>query len=202
MKKWPVFVGDFKVGNFEGWIAIATLNTPWEDMQELLGIEGVAIIGSVKTENLGVEKIVANVISNPNIRVLVLCGRESKGHYPGDALICLLKNGVDEEGRIIDARGAIPYLENLSRTHVEHFRKQIVEIMDLREIEDVEIIKKELEKLREREVQPYEGGAIYVEIEEKKGGGLQHFEGDVVFINEAAQIDTSTFKVELVNQQG
>ncbi len=60
---------------------------------------GCSPIGPCKTENLGVEKIVANTISNSNIRFLLLCGMESKGHLPGNTLLALHKNGIDETGK-------------------------------------------------------------------------------------------------------
>jgi len=90
----------------------------------------VAIFGSLKTENIGIEKIVANIISNPNIRYLVICGDDIRGHRSGSSLIALNKNGINNQHRIIDAPGAIPYIENLSIDAIERFRQQI-EIVDL-----------------------------------------------------------------------
>ena len=92
--------------------------------------KNVAIFGSLKTENIGIEKIVANVISNPNIRYLIVCGDEIRGHRSGASLIALNKNGINNQHRIIDAPGAIPYIENLNEDAIERFRKQI-EIIDL-----------------------------------------------------------------------
>ena len=62
-------------------------------LASVMRIENSAISGTCKTENLGVEKIVANLISNSNIRFLLICGAESKGHMPGNTLIALHKNG-------------------------------------------------------------------------------------------------------------
>jgi len=63
------------VGDPNSGVAVATLASP-------LLIEGAAIIGQCKTENLGVEKIVANVISNCNIRFLILCGWSRRAICP------------------------------------------------------------------------------------------------------------------------
>jgi tetrahydromethanopterin S-methyltransferase subunit A len=66
------------------------------------GIEaGAALSGTVQTPNIGLEKIICNCISNPNIRYLVLTGPESEGHLTGDALKALFSNGVDNKKRII-----------------------------------------------------------------------------------------------------
>jgi len=99
-----------------------------------------AIKGRFKTENLGIEKIVLNIVSNPRIRFLIVCGREEFGHFPGDAILCLYRNGVDEQKRIIGTRAAIPYLCNIPGAAIERFRKQ-VEIIDLVSPKDaIEII--------------------------------------------------------------
>jgi tetrahydromethanopterin S-methyltransferase subunit A len=89
-----------------------------------------AIIGTVKTENIGIEKIIANVISNPRIRFLIMCGKDEFGHYPGDAILNLGKNGVNEQMRIQGSRSAIPFLCNVPREAVERFLNQ-VEFVDL-----------------------------------------------------------------------
>jgi len=95
----------------------------------------VAIYGPLRTENIGIEKIVANVISNPHIRFLLICGDEIRGHCSGCSLIALNKYGINDQNRIIDAPGAIPYIENLNSDAVDRFRKQI-EIVDLIGIKD------------------------------------------------------------------
>jgi tetrahydromethanopterin S-methyltransferase subunit A len=88
---------------------------------------GAALAGTLQTENIGVEKIVANVVANPNIRYLVLCWRESQGHLPANALINLVKNGVAEDKRrtIIGVEAPTPYLSNISVEAIERFRKQV-----------------------------------------------------------------------------
>lgn len=126
---WPQVRGDYRVGDRRRGVAVVTLASS-------LDIRGAAIVGTCKTENLGVEKIVANLISNPNIRYLIVCGAESRGHLPGDAIISLHRNGIDGNGRIIGAAGAIPFIQNLQREAVERFRRQI-DVVDMRGVEDV-----------------------------------------------------------------
>ncbi|MHA2160234.1 MAG: tetrahydromethanopterin S-methyltransferase subunit A [Candidatus Thorarchaeota archaeon] len=88
---------------------------------------GAAIAGTLQTENLGIEKIVANMVANPNIRFIVLCWREAHGHSPAEALQCLVENGVENDKRrtIIGATAPTPYLANISLTSIERFRKQL-----------------------------------------------------------------------------
>jgi tetrahydromethanopterin S-methyltransferase subunit A len=88
---------------------------------------GAALAGTLQTENIGVEKIVANVVANPNIRYLVICWRESQGHLPADTLINLVENGVKDDKRrtIIGALAPTPYLPNIPLESIERFRRQI-----------------------------------------------------------------------------
>lgn len=72
-EEWPVITGDYIVGDPESPVAVATLAS---HIEEIPSTAGAAIAGPCKTENLGIEKVVANIISNPNIRYLMLCGAE------------------------------------------------------------------------------------------------------------------------------
>ena len=93
----------------------------------------LSIVGTLCTENLGIERVIHNVLANPHIRHLILCGPDSQqevGHFPGQSLVALAQNGVDQRGRILGARGRRPVLKNISLEAVEHFR-QTVAVVDL-----------------------------------------------------------------------
>jgi len=125
MKKdyWPPIEGRYKIGKKDSPVAVCTLAS----IDEIeIDLNKVAIIGKCVTENIGIEKIVQNIISNPNIRYLILCGRESKGHFVSQAIESLKENGVDKEKRIIGAKGNMPYLRNIGEELIERFRKQII----------------------------------------------------------------------------
>jgi len=96
-----------------------------------VGVEsGAALSGTLQTENIGLEKMLCNLVANPNIRYLVVCGPESPGHLTGQAVIALSESGLDEGGRIIGAQAPTPYLYNIPRESVERFREQI-RVIDL-----------------------------------------------------------------------
>jgi len=91
-----------------------------------VGIEsGAALSGTVQTENIGFEKIICNIVANPNIRYMIIGGPESEGHRVGEALEALLVNGTDEKKRIIGASAPHPILHNVSMEMIERFCKQI-----------------------------------------------------------------------------
>lgn len=91
---------------------------------------GAALAGTLQTENIGLEKVICNLVANPNIRHLIVCGPESPGHLVGDAILALAAHGVDERKRIIGARAETPFLYNLPQEYVTRFRNQ-VSVIDL-----------------------------------------------------------------------
>ena len=93
----------------------------------------VGIVRTMATENLGIERVVLNVLANPNVRFLLVCGEDSRqavGHMAGGSLVALARGGVDDAMRIVGAPGKRPVLRNISRDAVEHFRRT-VEVVDL-----------------------------------------------------------------------
>ena len=106
------------------------------------GLEsGAALSGTVQTPNVGLEKIVCNVVSNSNIRYLIIAGPESEGHLTGEAMKALIQNGVDEKKRIIGTSALHPFLFNLSMEMIDRFRKQLT-LIDLQFEADPELIRK------------------------------------------------------------
>ncbi len=132
---WPPLRGDYQVGDPRSAVAVVTLASP-------LLIKGSAIFGQCVTENLGLEKIVANVISNCNIRYVIICGLESKGHLPGNTLLALHKNGIDPQGRIVGSKGAIPFIQNLPPEAISRFQEQVelIERIGLVDVEEIEAL--------------------------------------------------------------
>jgi tetrahydromethanopterin S-methyltransferase subunit A len=122
--QWPPYPGSYKVVNPKGNIAVCTLTTENFFSKDLSSLN-VAITGTVMTPNLGIEKIILNTISNPNIRCLLLCGKESPVFKVGQAFECLFRYGVDNDKRIIHAEGHFPVLSNLPLEKIFHFLRQV-----------------------------------------------------------------------------
>ncbi|MHC4108810.1 MAG: DUF4346 domain-containing protein [Planctomycetota bacterium] len=140
---WPPLPGSYTVLRYNAPVAVCTLT------DESLGAQvasragsEIAIVGSVFTENLGIERILMNILANPNIRFLLLCGPDSKqtmGHLPGQSMTALARHGLDDRGRIREAAGRRPVLKNVDRSAVEHFRST-VEVVDRISEGDVNVI--------------------------------------------------------------
>ncbi|NHZ85994.1 MAG: hypothetical protein GWP19_08945 [Planctomycetia bacterium] len=156
--KWPIERGNYSIGNEKSSVAINTLSNtdlPKELIKTLK--DKIAIVGYCETENIGVEKIVKNIISNPNIRTLIVCGNESGknmmgGHFSGQAIISLHTNGINEKNRIIGAKGKRPVVKNLNKEQVEHFQSQ-VEIIELIGNNSIDDIKQNVEIALSKEKQ-------------------------------------------------
>ena len=92
----------------------------------------LAIAGRCDTENIGVERVVLNLLANPRIRWLVLCGEEAQGNRTGDAFLRLKKRGADATMRVLEPASWRPILKNLTLLDVARFREQI-EVVNLLE---------------------------------------------------------------------
>jgi len=92
---------------------------------------GAALSGMLQTENVGMEKMLCNIVANANIRYIVLCGRESPGHMPGESLLALKQNGVDEKKQIVGSTAPTPVLSNIPVEVIDRFNKQIVCVINL-----------------------------------------------------------------------
>ncbi len=163
---WPLVKGDFHSGDSSNCVAVVTMGSHLDEQ----GIcdAGAAICGSCKTENLGLEKVIANIISNPNIRFMLTCGTEVKGHLAGQTMKALHANGV-KDGRVVGAEGAIPFIENLKDEAIKRFQEQ-VKVVDIMESEDLGAIKAKLAELKGQDPGAFAADPMIVEVKEAAGG--------------------------------
>lgn len=121
---------------------------------------GAALAGTVQTENIGFEKIVCNIVANPNIRYLIVGGPESEGHLTGETLKALIQNGVDEKKRIIGTSAPHPFLFNVSMEMIDRFRKQL-SLVDLQFEGDPEVIRKAVWSCYQEEPVEFRSYSLY-----------------------------------------
>ena len=163
---WPLIKGDFHSGDANSCVAVVTMGSHLDEQ----GIcdAGAALCGSCKTENLGLEKVIANVIANPNIRFVLLCGTEVKGHLSGQTLHALHEGGV-EGGKVVGSKGAIPFIENLDDAAIKRFQEQ-TELVDIMESEDLGEIKAKISELAGKDPGAFGEGPMVIEVKEEEGG--------------------------------
>ena len=112
-------------------VAICTLSSI--DLLQTIGksdlINRILIAGRLLSENKGIDAIIAFTMKHPNLKRIIVCGKEVRGHRAGQALLALASNGMDSSGRIIGAVGPNPIV-TLPQQDVDIFRHQ-VEINDM-----------------------------------------------------------------------
>src|SRR3989475_10130563 len=140
--------GTYQVGDPNGPVAVCAL-TSEKLVSPLVGVQGVAIAGIVYTANLGITRIIVNITSNPAIRFLLICGKDSALFRPGQSLVALSEHGVDGQRRIVQAAGYDPVLPSIDPEQVAQFRKQ-VEVLDWTGEEDVELLQERIKSLTVR----------------------------------------------------
>ena len=162
---WPSVSGQYYVGRKDSSLAVCTLGSI--DLMRKIGRrEEIAIVGKTFTENLGIEKMIRNVVSNPSIRLLLLCDKESP-HRVGQSIVALKHNGIDAGRKIIGSHGRLPLLKNVAREEIERFQQQI-EIIDLIGEEGLDTVMEMVEAAKERNLETFRGSPVpRVPTEEK-----------------------------------
>jgi hypothetical protein len=157
-REWPFFPDDEKLRVFEPRANVAILigrttveiggvrkadpplRTILVDLPSSTPLGSVAAIGTIATLRDGVERVVQNLITNPHITVLFLCGEDSPVFYPLEGLICLYRHGVDEGRHVLAVAGdervakvfARDALVTLSHADIACFRSRSLELVDCR----------------------------------------------------------------------
>ncbi len=162
-RQWPPVPGDFIVGDPGHPVAICTLGKKIDVDCEY------AIIGTCKTENIGIERVIVNIVSNPRVRYLILAGPEVPGHRTGQSLKSLYENGVDSKTRrIVGAEGAIPFIENVPLEAVERFRQQ-VQLVNMLNITDPSRIADTAAELARKDPGEFPDGPMWVDFGTHQG---------------------------------
>lgn len=147
---WPPVEGEYTVLDNSAPVAVTTLaDLDLENKVAKLKPKGLNIIGKTETENIGIDKLVKNIITNSAIRYLILAGNEAEGHKSGSTILALWKNGVDKNMRIIGSPGRRPVLKNLKHSDIRAFRSQ-VEIDDRQGSSDARKIASRIRELAQK----------------------------------------------------
>ncbi len=146
--KWPFVPGTYFVLDPKAPVAVATLGSV-ELAQEVSesAPDGLCIVGKVETENIGIEKVIKNVLSNPAIRYLVCAGNEPPKHLTGATMVALFENGMNEQNKIVGSPGMRPVLPNTTEQEVREFRHRIQPV-DMIGCTDVAEIHAKVESLK------------------------------------------------------
>ena len=165
--KWPYVAGEYYA--FCGCdycpVAVSTLgDTELASRLAKNHPKELCIVGKTETENIGIDKVIKNTVTNPTIKYLLLVGQEPKGHKSGETFLSLIKNGVDEKMRVIGSTAKKPMLRNVSVEEINSFRNQ-VEAVDMIGCSDEHLI---VDKIKELAAKPRVHFSNLILMEEKK----------------------------------
>lgn len=107
-------------------LAICTLSSldMLEEISKSDVMNKVVIAGRLLSENRGIDVMIRFTLEHPDLKRIIICGREVKGHWAGQALLALARNGIDSGGKIIGAFGPYPILKSQAK-EVDDFRRQV-----------------------------------------------------------------------------
>ncbi|MGZ7210186.1 MAG: hypothetical protein ACXVHV_09930, partial [Methanobacterium sp.] len=89
-----------------------------------------------------------------------------QGHITGQSIEALHANGVDPDKRkIIDATGAIPFIENIPDEGIERFQTQM-EIVSIIDTEDAGQIGAKIKECIEKDPGAYEEEAMIIKLDD------------------------------------
>ncbi len=124
---WPIYFRNIlRVGDLESNIGVVTLWTERDVVQKVLSKKDYAAIGNLYA-SAGINHMLRNIFANPNIRYLVIWGADMS--QSGHALVKFIQKGIDENYRIVGARGELE--KEIPKKAIEEFRQNI-KIIDLR----------------------------------------------------------------------
>lgn len=151
---WPPIVGEYFVLDTDGMVAVSTLAslTLAEEVAQRQP-HGLAIVGKTETENIGIDKVIKNLITSSTLRYLLVAGFDPPGHLPGRTLLALAHHGVDDRGRVIGSPGKRPMLRNVSVAEIQVFRRQ-VHVIDMVGCDSADEISTKVEELSQHATAP------------------------------------------------
>lgn len=132
------------LGNNDSTISICTLSSInlLKNIANSDILNHIFIAGRLLSENKGIDSIIKFVYQNKNVKIIIVCGKEVRGHKAGHSLFQLHNNGINENGKIIGSISPEPFL-SVSQDEVNYFQKEVTLVNMINEI-NLEIIKEQV----------------------------------------------------------
>ena len=167
---WPVCSKENVIlGNPKSEIAIATLWTPTKKITDELGPDSFCVAGQLYSKE-GINFIFRNILANPKIRYLIICGTELSGS--GQVLVDFFEKGIDDNYNVIGNDFAKVHQE-IPRESLDLIRKNVT-IEKIIGVQDVAEIKKIISNYKSQG-KPFAEPMIFAE---KKEDEIKYFPTD------------------------
>lgn len=142
MTKWPIYYKDvLTVANPNSNVGVCTLWTPKDVILRDLDPQTFSLGGQLYSKR-GINFILRNVLANPIIDTIILCGADRS--ESGEALMKFMHDGIDKEC-VVKGDDKCEIQKEIDKKSVEAFRKN-VKLVDMRGVNDPEDIQKEVSK--------------------------------------------------------
>ena len=117
---------EFYLGNSSSSIAICTLSSVnlLKNIAKSETMNKISIAGRLLSENKGIDSIIKYVNKNPQVKTIIVCGKEVWGHKSGHSLFELHKNGIDKNKKIINSASPDPFL-TVSNSEIKFFQENV-----------------------------------------------------------------------------
>lgn len=146
---WPKLYHDIlRVKDPTNHVGICTLWTERDVVGKMLGDLPYNVIGNLYSAQ-GINAMIRNIFANPCIRTVVIWGSEMS--LSGHSLLSFMKNGIDENRKIIKGRGEIE--KEIPDEAIALFRESI-EVVDMRGRKMPELLAK-VKELGEIKKEPF-----------------------------------------------
>lgn len=161
MSDWPIYYRDkLIIGNLNSNIGIVTLWTPVQTITSKIDENFFAVAGPLYSKR-GINFILRNILANPRINTLILCGSNLSGS--AEALSNFIEKGINESYEIIDVDKAFIEKE-IPLEAIEKFRLNI-NLIDLTGEFNVEKILPYLKNAQDQPAQKWSEPQIFPEAE-------------------------------------
>lgn len=120
----PINIDSFK--GFGSSVSLCTLSSIdlLIKISKLSIMNNLIIAGRLYSENKGIDQMISFCRENPQLKYIILCGKDTKGHYPGNALISLIEHGIDNDRKILKTIAPSPFLCS-HKDDIAVFKKQV-----------------------------------------------------------------------------
>lgn len=119
---WPIYFKDkLHIANLQSNVGLVTLWTPMQVLLPRLNQESFCIGGQLYSKR-GINFIIRNILANPTIDTILICGANLSGS--AEALMNLIDKGVDSENNVLDVDKA-PVDKEIDLDALETFRKNV-----------------------------------------------------------------------------
>jgi len=119
---WPIYFKDKLIlGNPDSSIGIITLWTPVNNFTDKIDANLYSVAGQLYSKE-GINYIIRNILANPKIDTLIICGEERVGS--GDALMKLIDLGVDNENKVLETQNCQIHQE-IPKEAIDIFRQNV-----------------------------------------------------------------------------